>query len=368
MSEDDLSPASWPQEVCVFPGPIPMSVQSTQVIPQYLPSSQVAPPLPPPPKPFTQLQRLSAKAAPFQPLTVAKVSKPSTYGRTQTPSEYKKCIAEVICLAQSSIKLSEYVKNVEISEDASGWSVVIQPSRPSVKTELLESLAQKALLDATETTNCIFVLGYCSPAPFSTRPQGFGATLVAMTNAKTACWHMFKKGFCRHGDGCDKQHPPLEVPVHVLVEGVQLDTCTRLAGAFKSQVAELALTVTTTLADSPYVETVKAFKIDHQGWTIEMTPKGVQDHKEHLLTLAKNALFSASSNSEILCIMGYAGKPFMENSRGIVTILGNMRDESKICWDMYMKGACSCSGDQCRWEHPSCLMPINIVLQERSYQ
>merc|ERR1719247_2689079 len=103
-----------------------------------------------------------------------------------------------------------------------------------------------------------------------------------------------------------------------------------------------------------------------QGWTIEVMPKEEQKaHKEYLLTLAKNAIFNATSRSNTAYIMGYAGNPFATKEHGFVAILGDMQDETRACWDFYSKGMCTrdCG---CRWEHPECLTPINVVVKERS--
>jgi len=355
-SLDDLSPMlsffPSPQEVCVFP-------QNSWSTPPWS-LDQIAPP----PKPHSQLRRigLNSKAAAFQPqgLVQSQAAEPNT-------EPYKKHIAEVIRLAKVSLKYSQHVKGVEISEDATGWSVIIKPKGNEenlFQTELLTTLAKEALLDAAAKSKCIYVMGYCAPKPFNMNPLGFDATLGAMQSAPSACWHVFKKGFCRHGDDCCKQHPHLQVPVHVIVEGAQLKSCTRFAEAFKEQVADLALTVTAALGENPHVEFVEAFKDqDSQGWSIELT---VNKHeavdKEMLLTLAKNALFNGSGRSEFIYIMGYAAKPFMRTSGGFVTILGDMQDESRVCWDLYSKGFCS-RDCVCCWEHPECLMSLNVIVK-----
>jgi len=258
-----------------------------------------------------------------------------------------------------------------MSEDADGWSVIIQPKgtcESQSQTELLMTLAQKALQDAADQSKCIYVMGYCGGKPFNMRAQGFEAKLGAMRSASSACWHIYKKGFCRHQESCNKQHPACQVPVRFLVEGVQLNSCTRFAGAFKQVVADLALKVTTQLEESPYVELVAAFKDKNcPGWTIELTPKDelTAATEEYLLTLAKNALFSASRNEDILYIMGLSAKPFTSKAHGFVTIIGDMQDDTKVCWDLYSKGMCT-RDHACRWEHPECLMPLNVVVKERS--
>jgi len=326
-------------------------------------NSQIAPP--PSFLPGQMVRRLNSKAAAFQPQVA-----------TQEPSKdcYKKHIAEVIRLTRVAMTNSEHVASVETSEDASGWSIIIQPKgtrgddENNWQSELLMTQAKEALLDAATSTRSIYVMGYCNAKPFTARPLGFEATLGAMQNATSACWHVFKKGFCRHGDDCCKQHPGCLVPVRVIVEGVQFKSDPRFADIFKEQVADLALTVTAACGANSYVEQAEAFKDkDYQGWTIELTPIGeMTAQKDYLLTVAKNAIFSASRNSGAVYIMGYAAKPFFEKSGGFVTMIGDMQDESRVCWDFYSKGCCSrdCA---CRYEHTECLMPINVVVKEKSY-
>jgi hypothetical protein len=151
------------------------------------------------------------------------------------------------------------------------------------------------------------------------------------------------------------------------VESVQLKCTGRSAAAFKQEVADLAMALTVTIESSTYTESVEAFKDrDSQGWTIEVTPKEeLETCKDHLMAMAKNALFDATSKSSTAYIMGYAAKPFISKSSGSVAVVGDMRDESRACWDFYSKGMCT-RGCQCRWEHPECLTPINVVFKERS--
>jgi hypothetical protein len=322
--------------------------------------------VPPPPQPHTELRRLNSRAAAFQPQTEAPAVEEEEDERRQ---RYKKQVAEVIRLARVSMKWSEHVKDVEVSEDVDGgWNVVVQPKGSDenpFQTDTLLTLAKEALLDAAASSKCIYVMGYCAPKPFDMRAQGFEATLGAMQVAQSACWHVFKKGFCRHAEDCCKEHPGYQAPVHVVVETAQFKSCPRFAHAFKETVADLALSITAEVGESPHVETVAAVKDnDSQGWSIEITAKmDLAECKEYLLTLAKNALFTSTGNSGNVYIMGYAEKPFIKKSEGFVTILGDMQDESRICWDLYAKGVCSRADCTCRWEHPECLMPLNVVVK-----
>jgi len=282
---------------------------------------------------------------------------------------YKKRFAEVVAWAKKAIKGIEHVASVQVSDSPAGWTVIIQPQGvgdEDGQTDALIAKAKEALLDAATKSKCVYLMGYCTPNPFSMRPQGFEATLGAMENAKSACWHVFKKGFCRHGDTCSKRHAACTMSVEVLVEGATFNAIPSFASAFKQEVADVTLAVTAGMESCTYADKVETFKDKSgQGWTIEVLPKEeLKPHKEYLVSLAKNLIFSATSNSNNVYIMGYSAKPFMEKPQGFVTVLGAMQDESKACWDFYSKGACSRSCE-CRWEHAECLMPVNIVIKER---
>lgn len=308
--------------------------------------------------------RLSSRAIAFQPKVV-------TQDLAKQP--FKRHFEDVLNRAKRAMQESGYVANVEVRLDEDGWSISVQPIEMADgkwQTDRLLTIAKESLLQACSKSKCIYILGYCAPKPFVMRAQGFEATLGAMESARTACWHVYKKGFCRHGASCCKEHPACEMTVRVLVESVQFNSpCHRFQKYFTQQVADLATAVTTTLRECSYADQVEAFvNEDCQGWNIEVTAKEeLSSHREYLTTLAKNILFSGTSKSNTLYIMGYAAKPFITKAEGFVTILGDMQDESRACWDLYSKGSC-CRECECRWEHPECFMPIKVVFKARPSQ
>jgi hypothetical protein len=233
------------------------------------------------------------------------------------------------------------------------------------------TMAKGTLVEAASKSKGVFVMGYCAPKPYIMQPQGFEATLGVMDNPKMACWHLFKKGFCRHGPGCIKQHPLCKVPVRVLIQGVHLNSNPQFIRSFKQEVADLAMTMCHSLlaklGDNTCVDQVEAVKEnDGQGWTIEVTSKEESSpYKEYVLGLAKSALFSTTSVSDTVYILGYAAQPFVSKSQGFVAILGDMQDDTQACWDMYSKGKCS-RDCVCRWQHPECYMPINVIFKEEA--
>jgi hypothetical protein len=317
--------------------------------------------------------RLNAKAKVFMP------EPPAAEDTFNDQSKYR--FTEVIKHAQSILQQSGHVAHIDVCDDVGGWFITIQPRVADDKgqTEQVIALAQEALLEAASSSKRVYVMGYCGPKPFIAQPLGFQATLGIMESTRSACYHVFKKGFCRHGAACSKQHPSFQVPVHVLVESVQFDSCGRLAAAFKQDVADVAMALTAVLAGSRYTDNVEAFKnTESQGWTVEVTPKEeLKTHKDHLLTVAKTTLFCATSHANhsfatnrtnrtsAVHLMGYASKPFIPRSQGFSTVIGASKDESRTCWDFHSKGICT-RGCQCKWNHPECLMPIDVVLKERS--
>jgi hypothetical protein len=325
---------------------------------------------PPPPSPWELASTIAAPNATIykQRLnTKASLFKPQSVANEPAKEHYKLYFLEVMTWAMNVLRGSENVANVELVDEHDGFNLIIQPrgNDREWQTESLLTLAKEVLLDSASKSRCVYLQGYCSPKPFVMKPQGFEATLAAMESPVTACWHIFKKGFCRHGGECSKMHPAAEVPVRVVVESVQLNSCSRFISAFKQEVADLTMAVIASLGEYDYTEKVEAFKDkDCQAWTIEVTTKqDASGQGDYALTMAKSALFNATNNSNTVYIMGYAAKPFMARSRGFVVMLGDMQDESVACWDLYSKGSCrhDCA---CRWQHPECLVPINVVVKD----
>jgi hypothetical protein len=132
---------------------------------------------------------------------------------------YQEKCDSVIRRTAKALEDSDLSKSVFVSEDASEGSIVIRVrAEEGVSVESILVQAQKALLETTKQSKSIYIMGFSSPHPFIEHQSGFSATLGAMENATRACWHVFKKGFCRHGSNCSKQHPIYQTGVRVLVE------------------------------------------------------------------------------------------------------------------------------------------------------
>jgi len=284
-----------------------------------------------------------------------------------TKQQYMQQFEDIIQFTVQAAQCSGLAGHVELTSDEDGWSIVLEPliCADDCQAERLLTIAKEALSEASSQSRCIYLIGYNSPKPVIMQPQGFMATLGAMENPKSACWHMLKKGFCRHGDECNKKHPVVEVPVQVLLERGQFNSSsTRSVRDFKRHVADLAMSVLATLKRSPLTESVEASKEKrHQGWKLEVVLKeSMMTHKDHVLSLAKDALLNVTSTSKHVYILGDQAKPFVSKSLGFVTWLVDMQDEKKACWSLYTKGCCK-RDSACRWEHPTCLVPFNIIVK-----
>ena len=167
--------------------------------------------------------------------------------------------------------------------------------------------------------------------------------------------------------------------MQVLVQAVQkpeFGGFARPSSLQKERFADLVFGIAKMLSASPFVEEVEAFKDEnYQSWTIEVTvhePSAFEEYvlllaknKEHVLSLAKNELFEATRESANIYIMGYAANPFMTKPHGFVTVLGDMQGDGHACWDLYARNNCS-RGRACQLIHPEFLVPINVVVKERS--
>eukprot|EP00427_Karlodinium_veneficum_P021706 CAMPEP_0169100880 /NCGR_PEP_ID=MMETSP1015-20121227/21328_1 /TAXON_ID=342587 /ORGANISM="Karlodinium micrum, Strain CCMP2283" /LENGTH=448 /DNA_ID=CAMNT_0009161861 /DNA_START=136 /DNA_END=1482 /DNA_ORIENTATION=- len=333
----------------------------------------IAPPLagdvepPPPPfmpavlstKPMTARQsaRLSSAAPAFKPLA----SKEDAMSH-----QYDHHFARIVKAAVKTMRDSQLTSNVDVSDSLRDCAIVIQKRGDAVNTEQVLELAYHALLDAASKSKFIFVMGFTSQKPSNACPMGFEATLGAMESATTACWHIFKKGFCRHGDDCRKQHPSCTMPIRILVETSQLHAPIPSICDFKLKVADFVHQVVSAVETSASCARVEATKKESSKcWTIELTPKAdgrVND--EYLLSQVKSIMHTLSNNEQGVYMLGYAANPFVSCSTGCVVVLGDMVAETRACWDFYSKGLCR-KGCDCKWEHPNCSMPINIMIKSR---
>jgi hypothetical protein len=138
---------------------------------------------------------------------------------TRAYRTYEEKCDSVIRRTAKVLEASDLISNILVCEDSSDGSVMIRVRvEVGVSVECISVMAQKALLEVTKQSKSVYVMGYTSAHPFVQHQSGFSATLGAMENATRACWHVFKKGFCRHNVKCTKQHPIYQTVVQVCVE------------------------------------------------------------------------------------------------------------------------------------------------------
>lgn len=132
---------------------------------------------------------------------------------------YNRKVNKIIRRVAKQIENSRLVSRVLVSSSSQAYSMTVQVhGNSSSLIDEVSALVQKELLQVAKDSKSIYVLGFCTPQAFKMHSRGFNTTLVAMEHAANACWHIFKKGFCRHGADCVKQHPALNVPLQVFVE------------------------------------------------------------------------------------------------------------------------------------------------------
>jgi hypothetical protein len=127
--------------------------------------------------------------------------------------------AKVIKRTMRMLQGSELIANVEKSQSSHECLLTIRMSaKGALQKDQVLAFAQKSLLDIASPCKSIYIMGFRSPSPFIPTLSGFDFKYGAMGNANAACWQVFKKGFCRHGDTCRKEHAVWEMPMRVLIE------------------------------------------------------------------------------------------------------------------------------------------------------
>jgi hypothetical protein len=285
--------------------------------------------------------RLSSAAPAFKPLALKD---------DVVSHQYDHLFAKIVKSAVKTLRDSQLTSNVDVSDSLRDCAIIIRKTAESVLTEQVLELAQRALLDAASKSKCVFLMGFCSQRPSNSCPMGFEATLAAMESPTSACWHIFKKGFCRHGDDCRKQHPSCKMSLRILVETCQMNAPIPSICDFKLKVADFVSQVVSEVERTVPCARVEATKKEStKCWTIELTPQADgRMNEEYLLSLMKNVLLSRSSNQQDIYMLGYAAKPFVSGSGGFVVVLGDMAAETRACWDFYSKGFCR-KGCDCKW-------------------
>jgi hypothetical protein len=307
--------------------------------------------------PKSQQAKLSSKAAAFQP----------AQNQAKTSMDIEGQIAEMLdatvpLIAVHGRDLS--IASVDVSQTEHGWAISLTHNKKKqVSINTMLDAVKNALLAAAGQSKNVYVLGYSSmDTAFEPKPQGFEAQLAITDSTKSCCHAFLKKGHCRYEGNCNHAHPLLQVPVQVFVELTCFDAPAETVYYFKKEAALILTTVAASLASLCWTG-ARAFTEDADDWRIEIYVREEDDClKDHFLNHAKKALVDAVGQSSTAYLMGTAA-PFLTKSSGFVATLGEMVDKNQACWDVYMQGSCR-RHQSCRWLHPQCSLPINVVLKK----
>lgn len=322
-------------------------------------------------------QKLSSKATAFQPSTQlssgAVAFRPSQQPMMKGTIEQNQEVGEMIKAAKAVIlERGRNIGNVDVVQGAEGWSLVITPDRKSTaQVEGLLELAKDSLLIAAERSKNVYVMAYMvKEVAFTPKPQGFAAQLGLLKGECSygPCWRALKRADCGHTAHCYKEHPAIEVPVEVFVEMTYLNAAVPMVTHFKQEAANIMMMVTAMLTSAACGAGAQVITDEEKGWSIEVYVRDEELYlKDHILTHAKNAFTEAVQHSKTVYILGSGAAPFITKSNGFTTTFALMSDRTQACWDIYMQGACW-RQHSCRWQHPECIMPINVTLKTVSDQ
>mmetsp|Transcript_142045 Transcript_142045/g.247466 ORF Transcript_142045/g.247466 Transcript_142045/m.247466 type:complete len:461 (-) Transcript_142045:57-1439(-) len=304
--------------------------------------------------PLRRGRKLNAKASSFQ---------PGSLEASPALRTYKEDFAGVVERTRRDLDACEDVADVQIYEGVQVWTIIIRPQETHGQMQELLTVSQKSLLASAAQSKCIYVMGYTGHNAFVPKPQGFQASLGAMANATNACWHVFKKGFCRHAYECCKQHPACLVPVNVFVDTTDYAEVQR-ARDFKQQVGDLVKGVASELSGTFGTTAEASENKELEGWSVEIgvKPDELATSSEYLLNIARNAIYCSADQSQSIYLMGYQTQPFIPSPYGFTATLGDMKDKSCACWDIYSRGSCH-RDRMCRWQHPDYFVPVSVQVR-----
>lgn len=291
-------------------------------------------------------------------------SQPCMVTTLPVADHYQAQIEGVVRAVHEALEANVLTHEVNYFEGVNGWNVVVklQGNNP-YHIEHLLTTAKTALLEGAAKSKSMYVIGFRGIKPFQHKPNGFEATLGAMRSASRACWHIFKKGFCRHDKDCNKEHPACMVPVNVLLESV-MPSHTIMLTKYTEQVADVARQVFAEVLASPYTNDACIKNDESQGWIIEAVANPEchcnLDVSEYILFFAKDFVVSAVHSTENICLMGCGARSqFVSTKDGFTVTLGGLRNKAEACWDFCSKGMCH-RDYACRWHHPECYAMLHL--------
>mmetsp|Transcript_139158 Transcript_139158/g.388236 ORF Transcript_139158/g.388236 Transcript_139158/m.388236 type:complete len:283 (+) Transcript_139158:129-977(+) len=136
---------------------------------------------------------------------------------------------------------------------------------------------------------------------------------------------------------------------------------------FRWQVRAVARVATMALADDQCVLSTDIAE-GTQDWTVVayVRPQDLGTRREHLLSLAKEALLQGSKGSQNVYILGHRWRPFADTPLGFCARLAEVPNPSQACWGLLGKGVCS-AGGRCRWEHPATQTNLNVMVKIQEF-
>lgn len=162
--------------------------------------------------------RLSVAARPWHPSASPAVS--PTALELPFGQSFADHVARVVESASASLSLRAGGDvSVQAVQDRRGWSIIVRvpPWMEDAKSsETLLAWTKAAVLNATEQSACVYVMGYLT-SPFRAKQNGFGAVLGLMSDEGKACWDVYERGYCHRGLGCRWQHPASVRRLYVVV-------------------------------------------------------------------------------------------------------------------------------------------------------
>jgi len=105
-------------------------------------------------------------------------------------------------------------------------------------------------------------------------------------------------------------------------------------------------------------------KLDPEGWciTTHVHPAAVP-RTEQILSIAKEALLCAATQSETVYVLGYSARPFQATPWGFIARMGDLQGNwHHACKDIFRQGYCP-RGEKCYYGHPGSQATVNFMVQ-----
>lgn len=102
---------------------------------------------------------------------------------------------------------------------------------------------------------------------------------------------------------------------------------------------------------------------DDQGVCTLFATLGEEDSHavEEISSAAKDAIFSRTSRSRGVCLIGFKKAPFVSTPEGFTANLGSVSRKRQACRQFYADGQCKYK-EACYWQHPTSITRLNFVI------